>query len=90
MDVSIKELKDHLSECLRKVQGGQRLTVTDHGRPVAEISPLAADRLSSRERLNQLVASGELTESRRRGFQPVKPSKTRGPRLSKTVLEGRR
>jgi prevent-host-death family protein len=89
MDVSVRELKDHLSECLRRVQRGQWLTVTDHGRPVAEIKPLS-DRLSSRERLKQLVASGELTEPGGKGFQRVKPTKIRGRRLSKTLLDDRR
>jgi hypothetical protein len=35
--VSIRELKSHLSEYLRRVQGGESFLVTDRGRVVAEI-----------------------------------------------------
>ncbi len=35
--VGIRELKNHLSEYLRLVAGGESIVVTDHGRPVAEI-----------------------------------------------------
>lgn len=36
--VAIRELKNRLSECLRRVKSGERLVVTDRGRPVAVIS----------------------------------------------------
>ena len=90
MNVSVRELKDRLSECLRKVERGHRLTVTDHGRPVAEILPLSDQRLSPRERLARLVADGELTASGGKGFATVKPSRVRGKRVSSTLLEDRR
>lgn len=90
MNVSVRELKDHLSECLRKVERGHRLTVTDHGRPVAEILPLSQRRLSPRERLARLVTDGELTAPRGKGFTAVKPSRVRGKSMSTTLLEERR
>ena len=40
-DVKISDLKDHLSEHLRAVERGAEITVTDRGRPIARIVPLA-------------------------------------------------
>ena len=34
-----KELRNQVSEVLRRVEGGETLTVTVAGRPVAELSP---------------------------------------------------
>jgi prevent-host-death family protein len=38
--VSVRELRNTVSEVLRRVEGGERLTVTVDRRPVAEIVPL--------------------------------------------------
>ncbi|MGH9103459.1 MAG: type II toxin-antitoxin system Phd/YefM family antitoxin [Acidimicrobiales bacterium] len=38
--VSVRELRNMVSEVLRRVEGGERLTVTVDRRPVAEIVPL--------------------------------------------------
>ena len=48
------ELKAHLSEVLDDVEHGQTVVVTRHGRPIARISPDAADK---REQVNQAVKS---------------------------------
>jgi prevent-host-death family protein len=54
--VGVRELRQNLSKYLRRVARGERLEVTDHGRPVAVLAPLpAADRPITR-----LVASGRL------------------------------
>ncbi len=40
-----RELRNHVSEVLRRAEAGERLTITVDGRPVAELGPLAsADR----------------------------------------------
>jgi prevent-host-death family protein len=38
MDVSIRDLKNRLSEYLRRAQAGEDIVVTSHGRPVARLS----------------------------------------------------
>lgn len=38
MEVSVRELKNHLSEYLRRVGQGEEVTVTLRGRPVARLS----------------------------------------------------
>lgn len=40
--VGIRELKARLSEYLARVQAGERLTVTDRGRPIATIAGIGA------------------------------------------------
>jgi prevent-host-death family protein len=42
--VSVRELRNTMSEVLRRVEGGERLTVTVDRRPVAEIAPLRRHR----------------------------------------------
>ena len=41
MNVGVRELKQHLSEYLRRVADGEIVQVTDRGVPVAVISPVA-------------------------------------------------
>jgi prevent-host-death family protein len=41
MNVGVRELKQHLSEHLRRVAQGETLQVTDRGVPVALIVPVA-------------------------------------------------
>lgn len=38
--VGVRELRQNLSVYLRRVQRGERLEVTDHGRPVAVLAPI--------------------------------------------------
>lgn len=38
--VSVRELRNKVSEVLRRVEGGERVTVTVDRRPVAELVPL--------------------------------------------------
>jgi len=40
MRVRVAELKDHLSEHLRRVEAGARIEVTDRARPIAMIVPI--------------------------------------------------
>jgi len=39
-DVPARDLRNHVSRILRRVQAGERLRVTVSGRPVAELAPL--------------------------------------------------
>jgi len=62
--VSVSELKARLSEHLRKVKGGQRLTITERGRPIAMMGPLPADRIDDDARA--LVEAGLMRPGRNR------------------------
>jgi prevent-host-death family protein len=53
--VGVRELRQNLSVYLRRVEAGETLEVTEHGRPVARLGPLPPARMSVLERL---VAEG--------------------------------
>jgi prevent-host-death family protein len=43
-EVSVRELRNHISEVLRRVESGEHLRVTVDRRPVAQLIPLPARR----------------------------------------------
>ena len=57
---SIYEAKAKFSEVMRKVRGGQRVVVTYHGEPVAEIMPVGPTAEGVRGRAARLASTGEL------------------------------
>ena len=55
----IRELKDNLSEYVRRVEAGERIAVTAHGRVVAMLVPVEkASRGRRRSRLDELIEEG--------------------------------
>lgn len=61
METGVRELKDNLSRCIRRVEQGERIVVTAHGRPVAELIPPATYRQETASQFEQLIASGVIT-----------------------------
>ena len=57
----MKELKNRLSQYLRRVARGERVTVTMRGKPVAEILPHGSAPDPAEERWRRLVAEGRVT-----------------------------
>jgi prevent-host-death family protein len=53
--VGVRELRQDLSRYLRRVRAGERLIVTEHGRPLAVLAPWADET----DVLDKLVASGK-------------------------------
>ena len=52
----IRELKDNLSRYVRRIEAGERIAITAHGRVVAELGPpAAATRPAGRSRYEGLV-----------------------------------
>lgn len=74
-EVGVRELKASLSELLRLARDGERIRVTVHGRPVADI--VAPGVVSDDDHLRSLVSEGRLT-------RPVSPRPSRAPRLART------
>lgn len=62
--VGVAELRQNLSRYLRRVQQGERLVVTDHNRPVAELGPPATPAST----LDRLIAEGRVSSPVRRGL----------------------
>jgi prevent-host-death family protein len=54
----IRELKDNLSRYIRRVEAGERIAITAHGRVVAELVPPGGKSRGTVSRFEELVASG--------------------------------
>jgi prevent-host-death family protein len=85
--VGIRELKDKASSIIDRVEEGEAITVTKHGRPVARIvstgNPL---------HLSALIADGTVRPPTGARYLPPKPAKLQGTGKSAAdyVSEGRR
>jgi prevent-host-death family protein len=87
-EVGIKALKDHLSEVLRRARQGERIVVTDRGRPVAVLGPVEE---GAEARLAWgLVRAGAATWGGGKPKGSGHPPKVRGKTASEMVLEDRR
>ena len=90
-EISVRELKDRLSEHLRTVQGGRSIVVTSHKKPVARLSPVAPQSATGIQRLiaeGHATWNGEKPRGARRGV-PLKLHGS-GPTISDMVLADRR
>jgi antitoxin (DNA-binding transcriptional repressor) of toxin-antitoxin stability system len=54
----IRELKNGLSRYLRRIEAGERIAITSHGRVVAELGPPGAKTTRPPSRFDELIASG--------------------------------
>jgi len=59
--VGVRDLKARLSHHLDRVRAGQRLVVTEHGRPVASIQPVGES--ADTEWIRRLVSAGRASWS---------------------------
>jgi prevent-host-death family protein len=53
--VGVRELRQNLSVYLRRVEAGETLEVTEHGHPVARLTPLPPQQMSV---LDRMIAEG--------------------------------
>ena len=58
METSIRELKNNLSRYIRRIEAGDRIAITSHGRVVAELVPPAISWTSRVTQFDHLVAIG--------------------------------
>jgi prevent-host-death family protein len=86
--VGVRELKNRLSEFLRRVAEGERITVTDRGRPIAVLSP--AESTTDDEDIRRMVREGLATWGGGKPKGATKRIRVRGKPISDSVLEDRR
>ena len=88
MSIGIRELKARLSRVLMSVKQGERITVTDRGRPIAIISPTAAN--ADDQRIDSMVRDGTIrwVGGKPRGAR--RPAHLTGPPVAIAVVEDRR
>ncbi|MBW3575967.1 MAG: type II toxin-antitoxin system prevent-host-death family antitoxin [Actinobacteria bacterium] len=83
-EVGIRELRDHLSKYLERVQGGDELVVTDRGRAIARVLPMSGERT-----IDRLVREGKVTPAKTRKRSLPTPIESKGT-VSDLVAEQRR
>lgn len=92
--VGIRDLKSRLTYYLRLIKGGERLVVTDRGKPIALIRPLDGSEAQAtvEERLAVLAKQGKIRLPLKKGRFDLKtpPIKVKGKPLSRIIIEDRR
>jgi antitoxin (DNA-binding transcriptional repressor) of toxin-antitoxin stability system len=58
ISTGIRDLKDNLSRYIRRIEAGEHIAITAHGRVVAELVPPGARTKGAPSRFDELVASG--------------------------------
>jgi prevent-host-death family protein len=77
--VGAYEAKTHLPELLRRVEKGERITITKHGHPVAELVPASDDR---RRHVSEAIAGIEqLRKGRKLGDMTIRQMIDEGRRF---------
>lgn len=85
MDVGIRELRADLSRYVKRVRAGEEIVVTDRGKAVARLLPVAGERT-----IDRLIREGRIIPARNKGPRSrAEPIDGAGP-LSDLVLRDRR
>lgn len=79
--MGIRELRDTLTQTIRRVRAGESVAVTHDGKPVALIVPYPEDRIA------QLVAEGKLRPALRPLRPLPEPVPVTGPMTASEALE---
>lgn len=61
METGIRDLKDNLSRYIRRIEMGEHVVITAHGRVVAELVPPGAGRKGRTSQFERLIAAGGIT-----------------------------
>jgi prevent-host-death family protein len=85
--VGIRELKSGLSKYLKRVARGERITVTERGRPVAILAPIEEP---SSALLQAMIANGTARWSGGKPCGSARPARLRsGPSVAQAIAEDR-
>ncbi|HET7484555.1 MAG TPA: type II toxin-antitoxin system prevent-host-death family antitoxin [Solirubrobacterales bacterium] len=86
-EIGVQELKANLSSVLHDVEGGERVTITRRGRPVAELAPAMPEQS---ETMKKLIDEGRVTPASRPPSEapPATPIDT-GTSASELILAER-
>lgn len=86
--VGIRELKNRLSRYLKRVRDGERLVVTERGKPVAIITPPAITRAD--RRVEAMLREGVARWGGGKPRGAPRPPRMKGPSVAEAVIEDRR
>jgi prevent-host-death family protein len=90
--VGIRELKNQLTQYLRRAKKGEEVIVTERGKPIAVIRPTEGSlpARSIEAKLTELAGEGKIVLPRKKLLVKIPIIKIAGPPISATVLEERR
>ncbi len=90
--VGVRELKNRLTRYLLRTKQGEKIVVTERGKPIALLMPIkAVPRTSSLDAcLARLAAQGRLSLPTRKPLRRFRPVEIGGRPLSRIVIEDRR
>jgi prevent-host-death family protein len=86
--VGVKDLKNRLSDYLRRVRAGEDVVITDRGEPVATLSAL--DQKPAVKKAWSLVREGKAEWSGGKPAGAARPPRPRGQSVADAVIEDRR
>lgn len=79
--VGIRALKQNASAVVARAAGGETVTITDRGRPVAQLTTMPGSRLE------QLVAAGKARPPRADIASLLEPEPEPGPSVSEALAQ---
>jgi antitoxin (DNA-binding transcriptional repressor) of toxin-antitoxin stability system len=85
--VGIREIKKWLSEFLRRAKAGERVVVTERGRPIAVIT---RPRGVAEERIERMISERQAFWGGGKPRGSRKPLRIKGPSVADAVIEDRR
>jgi prevent-host-death family protein len=90
--VGVKELKNCLTQYLRRTKQGEEVIVTERGNPIALIQPIksAEKALSLEARLARVAAQGLVALPTQKPLKRVRLVRVSGKPISKAIVEERR
>ena len=86
--VGVRELRDHLSDYLRRVREGGQLVITDRGKPIGELGP--AEARKTVEVAFRLVRQGVARWSGGKPKGLLRAPRSKGGLVSTAVIQDRR
>jgi prevent-host-death family protein len=86
--VGVRELKNVLSQYLKRVKTGERVVVTERGRPIAIISPPTAT--PTDQRIEAMLREGKARWGGGKPKGALRPPRIKGPSVAQAVIEDRR
>jgi prevent-host-death family protein len=88
MRIGLREANQKFSSLIRAVRSGKEVILTDRGKPVVRMVPMATD--NTEDRVRRMEESGLLIPARKRGpMPPYKGHRIRGTSIVETIREER-
>ena len=91
MKLGLREANQRFSKAIRAVRAGREVILTERGRPIAVIKPIADERRVD-ARLRRMADEGLITLPARNGPLPSprgRPIRLKGKSLAQTVIDDR-